>query len=128
MKHIPPLHQQARNNNTATILNPISYQTDYFGHKLHLDLNKKLVMYGVMLVSVVNGHSRFVTAAKCMATKTTKWFIPKFIGWFWISYLGCFLYSKSWCKAVSNPCFKLRAKSWMFWFYCSLKCQLGFLV
>lgn len=72
MKNIPPLHQQARNNNTATILNPISYQTDYFGHKLHLDLNKKLVMYGVMLVSVVNGHSRFATAAKCMATKTTK--------------------------------------------------------
>lgn len=50
----------------------MSNQTDYFGHKLHLDLNKKLLMYGVMLVSAVNGHSRFVTAAKFMAKKTAK--------------------------------------------------------
>ena len=28
-------------------MNPIPYQADYFGHKLHIDQNEKCVMYGV---------------------------------------------------------------------------------
>ena len=72
LKHVARLHQQARNNNTARMLNPILYRADYFGHKLHLDQNEKLVMYGVTHVIAVDGHSRFVVAAKCMAIKNNK--------------------------------------------------------
>ena len=32
---------------TAKKINPIRYHVDYFGHKLHIDQNQKLVMYGV---------------------------------------------------------------------------------
>ena len=72
LKHVAPLHQQARNNNTARMLNLIPYRADYFGHKLHLDQNEKLVMYGVTHVIDVDRHSRFVVAAKCMAIKKSK--------------------------------------------------------
>ena len=45
LKHVDPLHQQARNNIIARMLNPIPYQAYYFGEKLYLDQNEKLVMY-----------------------------------------------------------------------------------
>ena len=72
LKHVARLHQQAINNNTARMLNPIPYRADYFGHKLHLGQNEKLVLYGVTHVLAVDGYSRFVVAAKCMAIKNNK--------------------------------------------------------
>ena len=71
-KHVARLHQQARNSNTARIMNPIPYRAYCFGHKLHLDQNEKLVLYGVTHVIAVDGHSRFAVAAKCMAIKNNK--------------------------------------------------------
>ena len=64
LKYDAPLHRQARNNNTARMLNPIPYRADHFGHKLHLDQNEKLVMYGGTHMIAVDGHSRSVVAAK----------------------------------------------------------------
>ena len=43
--------------------NPIPYRADYFGHKLHLDQNEILVMYGVTHVVAIDRDSRFVVAA-----------------------------------------------------------------
>ena len=37
--------------------NPIPYQAEYFGHKLHLDQNEKLAMYGVTHVCAIDGYS-----------------------------------------------------------------------
>ena len=37
-------------NKTAKFLNLFPYCADYFGHKRHMDGNKKLVMYGVKYV------------------------------------------------------------------------------
>ena len=44
----PPYHHQ-RMNSTAKQLNPVPYSAEYFGHKVHIDQNEKLVMvmYGV---------------------------------------------------------------------------------
>ena len=72
LKHVAPLHQQARNSNIARMLSPIPYRADYFGHKLHLDQTEKLVMHGVTHVITVDSHSRFVVATKCMAIKNNK--------------------------------------------------------
>ena len=33
---------------TSAYLNPNPYHAEYFGHKLHIDQNEKLVMYGVV--------------------------------------------------------------------------------
>ena len=39
------------------VLNPVPYRADCFGHKLHLDQNEKLVMYGVFQVACIDGYS-----------------------------------------------------------------------
>ncbi len=45
LRTVQPEHQLARCNATATLLNPIPYSADYFGHKLHIDQNEKIVMW-----------------------------------------------------------------------------------
>ena len=41
------IYHQAHRTATAKKLNPVPYRVDYFGHKVHIDQNEKLVMYGV---------------------------------------------------------------------------------
>ena len=55
----PQYHQRCQTN-TARLTNPIPYKADYFGHKLQIDQNEKLVIYGVTHVTATDGHSRFV--------------------------------------------------------------------
>jgi len=55
--------------NTARNLNPIPYKADYFGHKLHMDQNEKIVMYGVVHVAAIDGHSRYVVGGATMPIK-----------------------------------------------------------
>ena len=57
-----PQHYAQRKTNTAKLLNPIPYRADYFGQKLHMDQNERLVMYGVTYVLTIDGHSRFIAA------------------------------------------------------------------
>uniref|UniRef100_A0A1X7UBD8 MULE transposase domain-containing protein n=1 Tax=Amphimedon queenslandica TaxID=400682 RepID=A0A1X7UBD8_AMPQE len=35
---------------------------DYFGHKVHIDLNEKLVMYGVTHICAIHGFSNKIFA------------------------------------------------------------------
>ena len=44
---VSPLYQVQRNTNTARQAYPYPYHADYFGHKLHMDQNEKLAMYGL---------------------------------------------------------------------------------
>ena len=66
---VAPNYHQRRQRNTARMINPIPYRADYFGHKLHMDQNEKLVMYGVVHVAAIDGHSRFVVSGKTMPVK-----------------------------------------------------------
>ena len=50
-------------------LNPVPYYAEYFGHKLHLDQNEKLIRYGVTEVIAVDGYSSFITATSVMPLK-----------------------------------------------------------
>ena len=45
-----PHNHQKRITSTAKLLNPVLNTAEYFGHKVHVDQNKKLVMYGVTRV------------------------------------------------------------------------------
>ena len=54
---VQPIHHESRSTATARLLNPIPYSAVYFGHKLHVDQNEKLVMYGVTHVCAVDGYS-----------------------------------------------------------------------
>ena len=60
---VHPGNHRKRQNKSARQTNPIPYRADYFSHKLHLDQNEKLIMYGVTHVVAIYGHSRFVVAA-----------------------------------------------------------------
>ena len=47
----------SRSTSTARLLSPIPYTADYFGHKVRVDQNEKLVMYGVTHVCARDGYS-----------------------------------------------------------------------
>lgn len=49
-------HQQ-RVSSTRQKLNPVPYSAQYFGHKIHIDQNEKVTMYGVTHVCAIDGYS-----------------------------------------------------------------------
>ncbi|KAK7145575.1 hypothetical protein R3I93_013344 [Phoxinus phoxinus] len=50
-------------------LNPVPYYAAYMGHKLHLDQNEKLAMFGVTHVIAIDGYSSKVVAHATMPVK-----------------------------------------------------------
>ena len=50
--------------------NPKVYKADYFGHKLLVDQNEKLVMYVLSYVVAHDGYSRMITGYITMAIKS----------------------------------------------------------
>lgn len=69
LQSVNPGYQHARRCSTARKLNPVPYHADYFGHKLHIDQNEKLVMYGVTHICAVDGFSGKVVGFVTMPVK-----------------------------------------------------------
>ncbi|KAK9963850.1 hypothetical protein ABG768_007011 [Culter alburnus] len=66
-----PMHQpyhEARRQG-ARNLNPTPYQAGYMGHKIHMDQNEKLAMFGVTHVFAIDGFSKKVVAHSTMPIK-----------------------------------------------------------
>lgn len=40
--------------------NPVPYSAKYFGHKVHVDQNEKLVLFGATHVCAVDGYSGMI--------------------------------------------------------------------
>uniref|UniRef100_A0A1A8QU98 Si:ch211-227p7.1 n=2 Tax=Nothobranchius rachovii TaxID=451742 RepID=A0A1A8QU98_9TELE len=53
----------------ARNLNPVPYNAEYMGHKLHVDQNEKLVMFGVTHVMAIDGFSKKVVGHSTMPIK-----------------------------------------------------------
>ncbi len=49
--------------------NPIPYEAHYFGHKIHLDQNEKLAMFGTTHVIAVDGYSGKIVGHTTMPVK-----------------------------------------------------------
>ena len=62
-------YHHARRTATARSINPIPYHADYLGHKLLVDQNEKLVMFGVTHMCAVDGYSRKVVGFITMPIK-----------------------------------------------------------
>ncbi|XP_076846835.1 uncharacterized protein LOC143491565 [Brachyhypopomus gauderio] len=62
-----PYHEARQRG--ARNLNPIPYQADYMGQKVHLDQNEKLTMFGVTHVVAIDGFSKKVVAHSTMPIK-----------------------------------------------------------
>ena len=71
MPYCNPAYHRRRQANTAKLLNPIPYYASYFGHKLHVDQNEKMVMYGVTHICAVDGFSGKIVAFATMPVKNT---------------------------------------------------------
>ena len=65
----PPNYHTERQNATSQRLNPHPYVADYFGHKLHVDQNEKIGMFGVTHVAAVDGYSNMVVGFVSMPVK-----------------------------------------------------------
>ena len=50
-------------------MNPIPYHAGYFGHKLHMDQNEKLAMFGVTHVIAIDGYSSCIVGHSTMPKK-----------------------------------------------------------
>ena len=43
LKAVAPINNQSRRSRTSRVVNSIPYRADYFPHKIHFDLNEKLI-------------------------------------------------------------------------------------
>ncbi len=50
-------------------MNPVPYRATYYGEKIHLDQNEKLVMFGVVHVAAIDGFSRKLVGFSTMPRK-----------------------------------------------------------
>ncbi len=57
IRRVTPLYVQNRYNCTYRLINPTPYYAQYFGHKLHMDQNEKMIRYGVTHVAASDGYS-----------------------------------------------------------------------
>lgn len=57
---VAPEAKRSRTGVATRQLNPVPYVATYFGQKLHLDQNEKLIRYGVTHVVAIDGFSRKV--------------------------------------------------------------------
>ena len=92
LRSVAPHYHARRQTDTARHVNSVPYGADYFGHKLHVDQNEKLEMYGVVHVVAINDHSRYITFGATMPRKSNKVIYAEVYRLFsilYLSYLFC---------------------------------------
>ncbi|XP_065826874.1 uncharacterized protein [Oscarella lobularis] len=72
LKEAAPEYHQSRQASAARRANPIPYYAEYFGHKLHIDQNEKLGMYGVTHVAAIDGYSGKLVQTATMPLKNNQ--------------------------------------------------------
>ncbi len=58
LRRMFPLAHSQRAVTLGRRINPVPYRATYFGEKIHLDQNEKLVMFGIVHVIAIDGFSR----------------------------------------------------------------------
>ena len=88
LRSVAPNYHARRQTDTARHVNSVPYRTDYFGHKLHVDQNEKLEMYGVVHVVAIDSHSRYITFEATMPRKSNKVIYAEVYRLFTVLYLS----------------------------------------
>lgn len=60
LARVNPAYHSRRKNRTERQINPIPYSSKYFGNKVHIDQNEKLVLFGVTHVCAIDGYSGMI--------------------------------------------------------------------
>ena len=71
LRVVRPDYHQMRVTGASGSLNPCPYRAEYFGEKLHIDQNEKLVMYGLTHICAIDGYSGKIVGFICMPVKNT---------------------------------------------------------
>lgn len=69
LRRVNPNFHEARCTATERHTNPHTYHADYFGHKVHVDQNEKLGMFGVTHVAAIDGYSGMIVGFVTMPIK-----------------------------------------------------------
>lgn len=69
LSRVYPNHHHARRVEANRHINPIPYVANYFGHKLHIDQNEKLVHFGVTHILAIDGFSGMIVSLASMPIK-----------------------------------------------------------
>ena len=69
LKRLDRVSHQIRYETAGRSLNPKCYNADYFGHKVHMDQNEKLKIFGVTHVMARDGYSGMIVAFSTMPVK-----------------------------------------------------------
>ena len=69
LKRVDPINHSRRQYQLHRRINPTPYRCSYFGEKVHLDQNEKLVLFGVTHVCAVDGYSGRIVGYATMAIK-----------------------------------------------------------
>lgn len=57
LKRVRPGYHSRRQASVNRNFNPLPYRAEYFGEKLHIDQNEKLVMFGLTHICGIDGFS-----------------------------------------------------------------------
>ena len=69
MKRVHPIQLENRRNEANRHINPRPYVAHFFGHKLHVDQNEKIVMFGVVHILAIDGYSGKIVSLVSMPRK-----------------------------------------------------------
>ena len=72
LQRVAPESYEEWRQNTLDRTNPIPYNSMYFGHKLHIDQNEKLIMFGVTHFIAVDGHSGMIVSNVTVPIKNNR--------------------------------------------------------
>lgn len=67
-----PAYHYRRAMQTHRSINPVPYSAKYFGEKIHIDQNEKLVQFGVTHVCAVDGYSGMIVGFTTMPIKNNR--------------------------------------------------------
>ena len=69
MRRATPVYIEHRRRNTYHQINPVPYYAQYYGHKLRIDQNEKLIRFGVTHVAAADGFSGKILGIVTMPIK-----------------------------------------------------------
>ena len=72
MPILSPINHSLRHSNSLERRNPPIYSARYFGHKIHMDQNEKLIHYGVTYIMARDGYSGKIVGATIMPRKNNE--------------------------------------------------------
>lgn len=69
LSRVDPFNHCKRRRCIHRLINPVPYNASYFGEKLHVDQNEKLINFGVTHVCAVDGFSSKIVGFISMPVK-----------------------------------------------------------